>query len=355
MSMRKEKVLVGISGGVDSAVAAALLLQQGYDVEGATFRLWDGAMAPGGKDLADAQAVCAALDIPHHVLDFRADFSRIVLDYFAAEYAAGRTPNPCVRCNKFIKWPLFLEHARRLGADKIASGHYGSVVCDGGLYRIKKGPNPKKDQSYVLYNMNQALLAHVLMPIGDMEKADTRRIAAELNLPVHAKPDSQDICFVPDGDYVAVLERLGGGCPQGNFVDAAGSAIAPHKGIWHYTIGQRRGLGLALPEPLYVCGIDAQTGDVTLAANEQLLSCALVASQINFITPIAPQDLAAPMQMSARIRYGAAPAPCVVEMQSDDTARVVFEQPQRAITPGQSVVFYDGDYLAGGGIIEAAM
>jgi len=356
----KGKVMVGMSGGVDSSVAALLLLEQGYQVVGATFRLWNPADAGlGGEssccsadDADDARFVCHALGIPHYVLNYKDLFRESVVDYFVAEYRRGATPNPCIACNRHIKFGAFIQKARSMDFDFIATGHYATVERDAGgrRYRLRKGQFAAKDQSYVLYCLTQPQLAATLMPLGGYRKEEIRAMAAEHGLLVSGKPDSQDICFVPGGDYSAFLSQYTGkSCPRGDFVDADGRSLGRHRGIWSYTIGQRRGLSLSFENRKYVTAIDAQSNTVTLGENEDLLRRKLTARDVNWIDFDAP---ARPMRLGARIRYNHAEQPATVTPLPGGGARVVFDHAQRAVTPGQAVVFYSGDYVAGGGTIE---
>lgn len=334
------KVMVGLSGGVDSAVAAYLLREQGYDVAGATFRMtdeWD--------EAADAKAVADFLEIPHYVFDFRNIFKEKVLDNFLSEYRLGRTPNPCVRCNRFIKFPAFLEKAQELGYDIIATGHYARTDGEN-VYRAK---NLAKDQSYMLYNLTKELIPHIRFPLGEMSKDEIRAIAAREGIPVAHKPDSQDICFIPDGDTQGYIEREIGEMPEGNFVDAEGNVLGKHRGICRYTVGQRKGLGLSLPEPLYVGKIDPDANEILLVKDGELFTRRLIAKNFNWIDGV-PEG---PMNVTCKIRYAHDASPAIAgTFMRDDMAVIVFDTPQRAVTPGQSVVIYDGDRLLGGGVIK---
>lgn len=332
--------MIGLSGGVDSAASAFLLKEQGYDVAGATFRMtddWDGAK--------DAAAVAEFLGIPHYIFDFREIFREKVLDNFFDEYKKGKTPNPCVQCNKFIKFPAFLEKARALGYDLIATGHYART--DG--KNVYKAKNLAKDQSYVMYNLTPELIEHIRFPLGEFEsKNDIRKIAEEAGIPVAHKKDSQDICFIPDGDTRGFLEKNIGEMPHGSFVDAKGNTLGEHLGICNYTIGQRKGLGLSLPESLYVGKIDPQKNEVLLVRDEELFTKRITARQFNWIcgTPEMP------VNVSCKIRYAHKPAAATACTFGEETkAVIIFDEPQRAITAGQSAVIYDGDKLLGGGII----
>lgn len=335
-----KKIMVGLSGGVDSAVAAYLLKNQGNEVAGATFRMtdeWD-----GGED---ARAVAESIGIPFHVFDFRKIFREMVLDNFAEEYKEGRTPNPCVRCNKYIKFPAFLEEAQKLGYDCISTGHY--VRTDGeSIYRAK---DLAKDQSYMLYNLTKELISHLVFPLSDLTKDEIRSIAAEAGIPVADKPDSQDICFIPDGDTQGYLEKAIGSMPEGDFVNGSGAVLGRHKGIFRYTIGQHKGLGLSTPDPLYVGKIDADSNRITLVDNDELFTSRLVADDFNWIEGLPKQ----PLFVTCKVRYAAKPAPALAcTFIREDMAIINFDEPQRAVTPGQSVVIYQGDKLLGGGIIK---
>ena len=343
--MQGKTVLIGMSGGVDSAVSALLLKQQGYEAVGGTFRLWDGPAA----DCDDARAICGQLGIPHHVFDFRERFRREVMEYFAGEYRHGRTPNPCVVCNRRIKFGAMLEEADRLGCRFAATGHYARMECSGaGLFRARRAGAIKKDQSYVLWQLGQPQLSRALFPLGELDKPAVRRIAEENNLAVSRKAESQDICFIPDGDYAAFLRGyLGADCPPGDFVDEQGNILGRHRGIWHYTVGQRKGLGISFAQPMFVSAVDARSNTVTLCPNERLLRAELRGEHANWICG----EPSGPVNLTAKIRYAAEPAACVVTPGPDRTVTAVFDTPQRAITPGQSVVFYDGEFLAGGAVI----
>ena len=351
----KKTVVVGMSGGVDSSVAALLLKQQGYTVIGVTMRLLDSRTLPLDKDpLAeanDAAAVCEVLGIPHRAPDFTEPFRRQVVDIFAAEYAVGRTPNPCILCNRALKFGAMWEYAKAIGADYIATGHYAHVTQDdtSGRWQLRCGDSAK-DQSYMLYSLTQEQLAHTLFPLCGMDKAQVRALATEYRLPVANKGDSMDICFVPDGDHAAFLRRYTGRTmPAGDFVDENGTVLGRHAGLDRYTVGQRKGLGIALGQPMYVVKLDAAANQVVLGVEGRQYADKLVAEQLNFVSVPPPE---APLAVTARIRYQAKPAAATVTMQGDGTALVTFEQLQRAVAPGQAVVFYDGDLLLGGGTIR---
>jgi tRNA-specific 2-thiouridylase len=342
-----KKILVGMSGGVDSAAAAALLKEQGYEIAGATFRLH----ADNAADFADAKAVCDVLGIPHFALDFRERFNAEVLGPFAREYEGGRTPNPCVRCNRTIKFGAFLEAARSLGYEGVATGHYARLVRDEArnLVRVRRAAHLGKDQSYVLYSLSQGQLAAMALPLGEYSKPQARAVAEKHGLPVVKRPESQDICFVPDGDYAAFLRGyLGAESKPGDFVSADGRVLGRHRGIRHYTVGQRRGIAHSFGEPMYVAAIDASANTVTLAPNAALMQSGLLAKDVNWLEPVATGEA---LRLDVKIRYGAKTAAATVTPLEDGSAAVTFEEPQRAIAPGQSAVFYLGDYLLGGGVI----
>ena len=352
-------VIAAMSGGVDSAVAASLLLGQGYTVRGATLLLRPAAGEPAEKektcgsqaDLRDAKAVADKLGIPHDVFDFTGRFRQAVVDKFARVYAAGGTPNPCIDCNRYLKFGALLEQAAALGADAVATGHYARVEEDPetGRMLLKKALDPSKDQSYVLYFLTQEQLAHILFPLGSLCKSDVRAYAAAHGFENAQKPDSQDICFVPDGDYVRFLEgSLGLPNPCGAFLDTQGNPVGTHRGFLHYTIGQRKGLGVAFGEPRFVVSKDAAAGTVTLGEREDLLSHTLLAEDVHLISLPA---LTVPLRVTAKTRYSQAESPALLEPAGDSRIRLTFDRPQRAVTPGQAVVFYQGDVVVGGGTI----
>lgn len=353
--MTREKVVVAMSGGVDSSVAALLLKRTGYEVIGITMQVWprpeeDYKACCGLAAVNDAQRVAWKLDIPHYVMNFRDEFEEKVIGYFCREYLAGRTPNPCIACNNEIKFGSLLEKARALGAEKIATGHYARIERNAdGLYLLRQGADRTKDQTYALYQMNQYQLAHTLFPLGNYRKNEVRRMAAEAGLPVARKPESQEICFVSTGSYGDfVEERFPSVKNEGYFRYSDGRILGVHKGIHRYTIGQRRGLGLSFRHPLYVTRIDPETNTVWVGPEDDLYHGGLIATDVNYITG-SPFEGDRPVQ--AKIRYLAPPAEAVATPIGTDRLKVAFKTPQKAITPGQSVVLYDGDIVLGGGVI----
>ena len=347
-----KKVVVGLSGGVDSSVAAYLLKKQGYDVIGVTMHMWQ----PEGDltepaSVADARKVAEVLDIPFYVCDFKEVFEEKVMNYFVDEYLQGRTPNPCTTCNRYVKWEALLAHAKELGADYIATGHYARIIqLPNGRYSIKTSATSSKDQTYALYNLTQEQLAHTLMPVGEYTKDEIRQIATEANIPVAQKKDSMEICFIPDNDYASFIEKKAGEkVPRpGNFVTTDGTVIGQHKGITHYTIGQRKGLNLSMGHPVFVTKICAKTGDVVIGKNEDVFSNTLICDKVNFM---GMENLEEPRKVMAKIRYAHKGDICLLERLDDNRIKCTFENPVRAITPGQAVVFYEQDYVLGGGTI----
>ena len=352
------KVLLALSGGVDSSVAAKLMLDAGYDCMGATMKLFDSddiLMAQREKtccslsDVEDARSVARRLGMPYQVFNFKGDFKEKVIDKFIATYEAGGTPNPCIDCNKCLKFDTLCRRAITLGYDYVVTGHYARIDCVDGRYRLRKALDDKKDQSYVLYNLSQEQLAHTLFPLGELHKDQVRAIAEENGFINAHKRESQDICFVPDGDYAAFIESYTGRhYPPGDFVDTQGNVLGRHKGIIRYTIGQRRGLGLALPAPLYVCKKDPESNTVTLCPNDQLNSTVVRVTEFNWLSIAAPAE---PLHAAAKIRYNMHQAPCTVEVLPGGDVQLTFDAPQRAVTPGQAAVIYDGDTVLGGGRI----
>jgi len=354
-----EKVMVGMSGGVDSSVAALRLLDAGYDCVGVTMKLWAGERPEGVDrptccsldDVEDARSAAFRLGIPHYVLNEMAAFEEKVIRHFVETYAAGATPNPCIQCNRHLKFTAMLRRAQELGCDYIATGHYARVERrEDGRYLLKKGLDPSKDQSYVLYMLTQEQLAHTKFPLGELTKAEARQLAEERGLLNARKHDSQDICFVPDGDYEAFLRRYTGrDYPPGNFVDPQGNVLGRHRGLVAYTVGQRRGLGVSGGRPLYVCRKDTDSNTVVLSDNADLFSDRLNAQDINLIDR---DSIDGELRCTAKIRYSHGAAACTVTQTDADGITVVFDEPQRAITAGQAVVLYDGDTVIGGGTIQ---
>ncbi len=345
------RVFAAMSGGVDSSVAAYLLMQAGYAVTGATMTLYrpDGATGDT-QDVTDARSVCEKLGIPHVTYDMGEVFCRCVIDDFIRVYEAGGTPNPCVTCNKTIKFGALWEAVSADGADMIATGHYARIVKDGDRHLLCKAADEGKDQSYFLWRLPKELLSHVLFPLGEMTKPDIRALAAEQGFVTAHKSDSQDICFVPDGAYAEfIVSYTGKTAEAGDFVDRDGKVLGQHKGIIHYTIGQRKGLGIALGAPAFVCAKDPVSRQVVLGSNEDLFAREIKLGDVNLL---AVDSIDRPMKVTARIRSTHRGASATVVMTGDDTALVVFDEPQRAACAGQSCVFYDGDVVVGGGIIQ---
>ena len=389
-------VVVGMSGGVDSSVAAYLLKEQGYNVVGVTMQIWqeedicsieENGGCCGLSAVEDARRVADVLGIPFYVMNFRDEFRHHVIDYFIDEYFRGRTPNPCIACNRYVKWESLLKRSLAIGADYIATGHYARIKkLENGRYTICRSATLEKDQTYALYNLSQEQLAKTLMPCGAYTKDEIRQMAEEINLPIASKPDSQDICFVPDGDYASFIEReISSREPSpcvcvstekdesklseknsqeiestnqhknknksepGNFITRQGDIVGEHKGIVHYTVGQRKGLGLAMGHPVFVLEIRPETNEVVIGSYEESLVDTLVADQINFMSI---PDLKEPRRVLAKIRYNHPGAWCMVERTRADEITCKFEEPQRAVTPGQAVVLYDGEVVLGGGTIR---
>lgn len=357
--MGKKKVVIGMSGGVDSSVAAWLLQEQGYEVIGVTMQIWqdedlqqveENGGCCGLSAVEDARRVAAKLGIPYYVMNFKKDFKENVIDYFMDEYLHGRTPNPCIACNRYVKWEALLKRSMDIGADYIATGHYARIEqLPGGRYALKKSVTEAKDQTYALYNLTQEQLARTLMPAGGYTKDEIRELAGKLELPVAHKPDSQEICFVPDKDYARFIEENAHvKIPEGNFVWKDGTVIGKHRGITHYTVGQRKGLGIAMGRPVVVTGIRPETNEVLIGETDDVFTRTLRAGKLNWM---AVDGIDKETRFFAKIRYNHAGALCTVRMVGEDEVECTFDEPVRAVTPGQAVVFYDGDYVAGGGTI----
>ena len=355
------KVVVAMSGGVDSSVAAALLKEEGYQVIGVTMQIW-----PSGKygdrfggccgtgAVEDAKKVAYKLGIPHYVMNFRDIFAQKVIANFCEEYRLGRTPNPCIRCNQYIKFDALRERAKELGADLVATGHHARIERDEakGIHRLKKGVDQQKDQSYFLYPVTQEQLSHILFPIGNLTKEEVRKIAKELKLPVATKPESQDICFIPDDNYAEFLkDYIPQAAEPGPILNEQGGILGSHQGILFYTIGQRKGLGISTKEPLYVIAIEPERNAIVVGSKEKALGDELIASSLNWITIT---GLTQPITAKAKIRYRHSEAEATVVPLDEDRVYVKFKKPQLAITPGQAIVFYDSDIVIGGGTIEPA-
>ena len=345
-----KKVLIAMSGGVDSSAAAYILKEQGYDVSGAIMRLWD--KPDTDKSIEDARKVCENLGIDFYVLDNRKEFRESVIENFVNEYKNGRTPNPCVVCNKFLKFGAFWNKANEMGFDYIATGHYAKKMYneETGKYELLKSPLEKKDQSYFLYNMTQEILAHILFPLSDFEdKEEVRALAEKAGIQVAKKPDSQEICFIPDNDHTNFILKELPELKNGKIVDKQGNIRGEHCGIIKYTIGQRKGLGISNSTPLFVIKIDANKNEVIVGEESDLYSKELIAKDINLISY---ENIPENFKCTAKIRYAAKPVNCIINKVEDNKLKIEFEEPQRAITPGQSVVLYDGDIVIGGGIID---
>ncbi len=354
------RVAVAMSGGVDSAVAAALLSEQGHEVIGLTMNLWPSWVPPsdgasraccGVSAIDDARAVARQLGIRHYVLNLREAFERAVIDYFCDEYAKGRTPNPCIACNQAVKFRVLLEKVDAMGCDLLATGHYARVARDEetGRFVLLRAADPRKDQSYVLYALTQAHLARLRFPVGEHPKRDVRELARRFGLPVADKPDSQEICFVPTGHYGdLVASRRPEAARPGPIVDRAGAVVGAHTGIARYTIGQRRGLGLAGEEPHYVVDIDAERNTLVVGGPDDLLRSHVVLGRVNWIAPPPPPATG----VTVRVRHAAADVPAALRLRADGHVDVEFAAPQRAAAPGQAATFYYGDLVLGGGIIE---
>ena len=355
----KQKIMVAMSGGVDSATAALFIKDAGYEVAGVTMKLYAEAeelrdcetVASPTADILDARAVCDTLSIPHFAVEYGESFRKSVIESFIGEYKNGGTPNPCVMCNRDIKFGKLLDFALSQGYDKIATGHYARIeMLENGRYAIKKAADQTKDQSYFLWSLTQEKLSHVLFPLGEMKKEEIRGIAKEAGFISAHKSDSQDICFIPDGDYISFIEKnTVDTFPEGDFIDLNGNVLGKHQGIIRYTVGQRKGLGIALGKPMFVGDKKVSENTVTLCDDADLYKTTLTAHSANFV---AVEKLTEPTRLMAKIRYRHTPAWATVRQTSNTTFKVEFDLPQRAIARGQSVVLYSGDTLVGGGIIE---
>ncbi len=356
----KKKALIAMSGGVDSSVAAYLMKERGYECIGVTMKLFQNTDVGISKDSAccsledaeDARRVAFSLGMRHYVWDFSDKFSREVLDRFVNAYEHGRTPNPCIDCNRYLKFEMLFRRAMELGYDTVVTGHYVRTAYDAlsGRYLLKKAADPSKDQSYVLYSLTQEQLAHVQFPLGEMEKHTVREIAKTQGFVNAKKPDSQDICFVPEGSYVDFIRQYTGKTyPHGNFIDKNGELLGKHQGVIRYTVGQRKGLGLAFGEPMYVTAVDAVRNTVTLGTNEDLFTSTLTAKDVNLV---ATDHIEGTMRVKAKVRYRQKEQWADVRQLSGNLLQVTFTEPQRAITAGQAVVLYDGDVVIGGGTIQ---
>ncbi len=352
----KKTVVLGMSGGVDSSVACYLLKEQGYNVIGVTMQIWqdeeravceDKGGCCGLSAVEDARKVANQLDVPFYVFNFKEEFKENVIDYFIDEYTKGNTPNPCIACNRYVKWESFLEKAMAIGADYIATGHYANIVeLENGRMALKLSKTMAKDQTYALYNLTQDHLKRTIMPVGEYTKDEIRAIAHKIGIDVASKPDSQEICFIPDNDYAKyITENSPTKLPKGNFIDKQGNILGQHKGIAHYTIGQRKGLGIALGKPAFVTNIDVEKNEITLGDNEDLFTKVAYAKNINYMSE---KSFDPEKKYTAKVRYSAQPAECTIKVDCD-IMEVTFDTPQRAITRGQALVIYDGELVAGGG------
>ena len=350
------RALIAMSGGVDSSVAAALMLKEGFECIGCTMVLYDNETAIGKPsrtccsldDVSDARSVAHKLGIPFYALNFKDDFREKVIQKFADSYFSGKTPNPCIDCNRYMKFEKLYEKARMMDCDVLVTGHYARIAFDGEKYHLLKAKDAAKDQSYVLASMTQEQLAHTRFPLGEMEKSEAREVAREAGFGNADKADSQDICFVPDGDYAAVIERLTGKTAQpGDYLSTDGKRLGTHKGIIHYTVGQHKGLGLSLPDAMYVTEVREADNTVILGRHEELFRTELQAGEFHWISGVVPKE---PVRCKAKIRYRQTEEDCTV-YPDGDTARLVFDRPQRAVTPGQCAVLYQGDEVLGSGTI----
>ena len=356
--MKKGRVVVAMSGGVDSSVAAYLLAREGYEVVGITMKLWDEDLSVGSnrsngccslEDVEDARRVCQIIGAPHYVMDFQKEFQEHVIDYFSSEYQKGRTPYPCLACNDKIKFDFLMRKADTLGFDFVATGHYARLSRGSEGVRLLKGLDNSKDQSYVLFNLRPSQISRLMLPVGWYDKVEIRQLAKDAGLPVADKPDSQDICFIPQGDYRSFLSKELNPSP-GEIVDSSGRVLGEHKGVEFFTVGQRRGLGLNSERPLFVINVDSESKRVVVGNAEELLEDSLWASDVNFISGRTPEG---PIEVDAKIRYKSITSRALVDYRAG-WALVEFQESQRAITPGQAVVFYNGEEVLGGGFIEGS-
>lgn len=354
------RAMIAMSGGVDSSVAAFLMKEQGYDCIGATMKLFHNEDVGVSRehsccsldDVEDARSVAQSLGMPYYVMNFSERFREDVIDRFVSAYENGMTPNPCIDCNRYLKFEKLFVRAKELGCDYVVTGHYARIVYDSatGRYLLKKAADPAKDQSYVLYSMTQEQLAHTLFPLGEMEKSQVRRIAREHGFVNAKKHDSQDICFVQNGSYADFIEQYTGKTyPGGDFVDTQGNVLGQHRGVIRYTVGQRKGLGISFAQPMYVSRVNPEENTVVLGSNEDLFSRSFSANRINLI---AMERIAVPIRLKAKVRYRQPEQWAVVTQTGEDTLHIEFDEPQRAITKGQAVVLYDGDTVVGGGTIQ---
>ena len=351
-----KKAIIAMSGGIDSSVAAFLMKEKGFDCIGATMKLYDNddIMISREKtccsldDIEDARSVANRLSMPYYVFNFKDEFKEKVIDKFIATYENGGTPNPCIDCNRYLKFRRLFQKMKELGFDYVVTGHYAKVEEKDGWFYLKKGEDASKDQSYVLYSLKQEQLSHIIFPLGVYSKTEIRKSAEENNFLNARKKDSQDICFVPDGDYAEFIERyLGKTYPKGNFVDVNGNVLGEHQGIIRYTNGQRKGLGVAFGKPMYVADKNIDDNTVTLCTNDELFSKELTANDFNWLIPNPAKEI----KCSARVRYNMREQPAAAYILDNGNVKVVFDEPQRAITKGQAVVLYDGETLLGGGTI----
>lgn len=350
-----------MSGGVDSSVAAFILKKQGYDVIGVTMQIWQDEETAAQEEnggccglsaVEDARTVAQKLDIPHYVMNFKKEFKENVMDYFVESYLCGRTPNPCIACNRYVKWESLLHRSLEIGADYIATGHYARIIrLPNGRYAVADSATAAKDQTYALYNLTQSQLAHTLMPVGEYTKEEIRRIAEEEKIPVAHKPDSQEICFIPDNDYAAFIDKAAAGrVPgKGNYVTKDGAVLGQHLGITHYTIGQRKGLGIAMGHPVFVTKICPENNEVVIGEAEDVFGDTLYCSGLNWM---GIEELKEAREVLAKIRYAHRGEMCLIEKAGEDCVKCTFKKPVRAITPGQAVVFYEDGHILGGGTID---